>query len=189
MKAIVVGGGLVGSSLAAKLAGDGHDVVVVTGDKDLAQVLEPGVRLLDLAKNDLWGADQVPARLGVRAEQVPDLLALMGDSSDNIPGVKGVGKVAAAALLQHFEDLDAIYRGLDTVATLPLRGAKSLRKKLEEHEAMARLSRELATVRFDAPVEAEPEDLVYHGADGASLDAFAETWGLGRVAERVPRRD
>lgn len=177
------------ATLTARVRDAGGDVVVVTGDKDLAQLLEPGVRLLDLAKGEEWGHEDTEHRLGVRAEQIPDLLALAGDSIDNIPGVRGVGKVAACALLQHFADLDAIYADLDAVETLPVRGAKSLRRKLEQQRESAELSRELATVRRDVPLPVSLEALDYRGADSAELDEFAQIWGLGRVAAKVPRRE
>jgi len=178
---------LMGTMTERLLAG-GHDVVIVTGDKDMAQLLSPHVKIYDLAKDDWWHVDRVPEKMGVRAEQVIELLALMGDSVDNIPGIRGVGPKAACALLSRFDDLESIYADLDSVEQLPVRGAKSLRKKLEEQRELAFLSRELATIRRDAPCELEVDGLLYQGADGDELDAFAEQWGLRRVAERVPRR-
>ena len=176
------------ATLTARLRRLGHEVVIVTGDKDLAQLLEPGVKIYNLAKDDWWDADGVPARLGVRAEQVGDLLALMGDAADNIPGVRGVGPKAATALLGAFPDLAAIYDNLDRVETLPVRGAKGLRKKLEAGHAQALLSRRLVELEYDAPCRLEVEDLRYAGAVSADLEAFAANWGLGRVAARTPRR-
>lgn len=168
---------------------DAREVLIVSGDKDLGQLLGDGVRLFDLAKATEFGADDVPERMGVRAEQVVDLLALAGDSSDNIPGVRGVGPKAAQALLAHFDDLTAIYAGLDAVPTLAVRGAKSLRKKLEDHRADAERSRELATVRRDVPLGCEVEDLEWPGADRDELMEFVATWGLGGLADRVRWRE
>lgn len=176
------------ATLTTQLRDQGRDVVIVSGDKDLAQMLGPGVRIYDLARDAWWDADGMPERMGVRAEQVVDLLALTGDSVDNIPGVRGVGPKAAVALLQEFADLAAIYDGLDRVAELPLRGARSLREKLEAGRENAWLSHRLASVRRDAPCQVAPEDLAYVGAHGDQLDAFAETWGLRAVAGRTPRR-
>jgi DNA polymerase-1 len=160
----------------------------VTGDKDMAQMLQPGVRIYNLAKDDWWTAESIPSRMGVRADQVRDFLALKGDAADNIPGVRGVGDKAATALLGAFEDLDAIYADLDKVETLPLRGAKSLRGKLENDHENALLSRRLAELDRAAPCDLDAAAMKYTGADSLVLEAFATKWGLGRVAAKVPRR-
>ena len=164
---------------------DGRDVLLVSGDKDLGQLLEPGVRLFDLAKREEFGHEDVPARMGVRADQVVDLLALMGDSSDNIPGVRGVGPKAAVALLGRFDSLDAIYADLDAVAALPIRGARNLAAKLVEHREAAERSRVLATVRRDVPMGLGTDDLEWEGADADDLVGFTARWGLGGLADRV----
>jgi len=176
------------ASLTARLRGRGHEVVIVSGDKDLAQLLGPGVRIYNLAKDDWWDAEGVPDRMGVKASQVIDFLALAGDAVDNIPGVRGVGPKAATALLAEFEDLSAIYADLDRVETLPVRGAKSLRQKLERDRENALLSRKLADLDRQAPCDLEIDDLRYSGANAGELETFAEKWGLGRVADRTPRR-
>jgi len=176
------------ATLAARLVAAGHEVVIVTGDKDMAQVLGPRVRIYNLAKDDWWTEDGVPERMGVRAEQVRDFLALKGDAVDNIPGVRGVGEKAATALLGAFADLDAIYADLDRVETLPVRGAKSLRAKLELDRDNAMLSRRLADLDREAPCDLQAAAMLYRGADSEVLDAFATKWGLARVAAKVPRR-
>jgi len=176
------------ATLTRRLRTRGFEVVIVSGDKDLAQLLEPGVRMYNLARDDWWDADRVPERMGVRADQILDFLALTGDAVDNVPGVRGVGPKAATALLAEFDDLAAIYDDLDRVETLPVRGAKGLRKKLEEGRGSAELSRRLVELEFEAPCDLQPKDLKYDGAESGPLEAFAETWGLGRVAVRVPRR-
>ncbi len=176
------------ASLTGRLRDRGHEVVIVSGDKDLAQLLEPGVRIYNLAKNEWWDAEGTPERMGVKACQITDYLALTGDAVDNIPGVRGVGPKAAAALLAEFEDLAAIYSDLDRVETLPVRGAKSLRLKLERDFESAMLSRKLVDLDHTAPCDLKIDDLDYSGADSDELEAFAEKWGLGRVADRTPKR-
>ena len=176
------------ATLTGRLRAAGHEVVIVTGDKDLAQLLEPGVRIYNLAKDDWWHEDGVPARMGVRADQILDLLALTGDPVDNIPGVRGVGSKAATALLAEFADLAAIYDDLDRVETLPVRGAKGLRRKLEEGRDSALLSRRLVDLERNAPCDLDLDDLCYLGAESVTLEAFAEKWGLRRVADRTPRK-
>jgi DNA polymerase-1 len=176
------------ASLTHSLRDRGHEVVIVSGDKDLAQLLGPGVRIYNLAKNEWWDAEGTPERMGVKASQITDYLALTGDAVDNIPGVRGVGPKAASALLAEFEDLAAIYSDLDRVETLPVRGAKGLRKKLENDFENAMLSRKLVDLDRTAPCDLEIDDLDYSGADSGELEAFAERWGLGRVADRTPKR-
>lgn len=176
------------ATLCEGLRAENFEVVVVSGDKDLTQLVGEGVELYDLAKGRHWSAAQVPEKMGVRADQVVDLLAIMGDASDNIPGVRGIGQKGALALLEAFGDLDGVFARLNEVEALPVRGAKSMRQKLEAGRELAYLSRELATVKRDVPLEWSCEDLRYQGADAKTLEAFAETWGLGRVAARIPHR-
>ena len=176
------------ATLTRRLRGDGYEVVIVSGDKDLCQLLEPGVKMYNLAKDDWWDEAGVPARMGVRADQIRDFLALTGDAVDNIPGVRGVGPKAATALLAEFDDLRAIYADLDRVEGLPVRGAKGLRKKLEEGRDSAEMSRKLVELEFEAPCDLAGDDLRYRGAESEAIEAFAEKWGLGRVAAKTPRR-
>jgi len=176
------------ATLTRRLRADGYEVVIVSGDKDMAQLLEPGVKMYNLAKDDWWDEAGVPQRMGVRADQIQDFLALTGDAVDNIPGVRGVGPKAATALLAEFNDLAAIYAGLDKVETLPVRGAKGLRRKLEEGRESAELSHKLVELEFEAPCDLVAEDIRYRGAESEAIEAFAEKWGLGRVAAKTPRR-
>ena len=176
------------ASLTHRLRDRDHEVVIVSGDKDLAQLLGPGVRIFNLAKNEWWDAEGTPRRMGVKASQITDYLALTGDAVDNIPGVRGVGPKAASALLAEFENLAAIYSDLDRVEKLPVRGAKSLRQKLEKDYENAMLSRKLVDLDCAAPCDLEIDDLAYSGANSSELEAFAEKWGLGRVADRTPKR-
>ena len=176
------------ATLTRQLTAQEHEVVIVTGDKDLSQLIAPGVRIYNLAKDDWWDEDRVPVKMGVPAEKVCDLLALTGDPVDNIPGVRGVGPKAACALLEHFESLEAIYADLAAVESLPVRGARGLRKKLEDGWESAQLSRQLVQLDLDAPCELNLDELAYSGADSQALEEFADRWGLGRVAARVPRK-
>lgn len=174
------------ASLTVQLREAGHEVVIVTGDKDLAQLLEPGVRIYNLAKDQWWDAAGVPERMGVRADQIVDYLALTGDAVDNIPGVRGVGPKAATALLAEFDTLEAIYLDLERVESLSVRGAKSLRAKLENDRESALLSRKLVELDRKAPCGLELESLTYTGAQTVLFDEFATRWGLGRVARLTP---
>lgn len=131
----------------------GRRLCIVSRDKDLLQLLGDGDEYWDYAGDKRLGPAQVLQEWGVRADQIVDYLALVGDKVDNIPGVKGVGDKAVRALLNHFDDLDAIYSNLDAVLDLPVRGAARLRQSLIDGEPEARISRRLATIALDAPVD------------------------------------
>ncbi len=175
------------AALVARLAPAGHGAVVVTSDKDLAQLVGERVTLFDFARGERYGPAEVEAKFGVRPAQIPDFLALAGDSVDNIPGVAGVGKKSAAALLAAFGDLDGIYEHLDEVPDLPIRGARSLAAKLEAGREAAFLSRRLATLAPEAPAAAELAELAYQGADPDLVGPLFERLGFERIRDRIPR--
>ena len=124
-------------------------VVISTGDKDMAQLVNGHVTLVNTMYNTTLDSDGVVEKFGIGPELIIDYLALMGDKSDNIPGVPGVGEKTALGLLVGLGDMDAIYANLDKVATLPIRGAKTLGSKLLDNRDMAYLSRQLATIKTD----------------------------------------
>lgn len=173
------------ATLCRRFQGDGAEIVIVTSDKDLTQLVGPGVRLLDFARDRLYGPEEVHDKLGVRPEQVADYLALAGDAVDNIPGVKGVGKKTARVLLGEFTGLEDLYERLDEVSKLDLRGAGGLARRLEEQREQAFLSLELAHVAEDAPVEADLETLRLRDPAPAELAAFFEKLGFDGILERA----
>jgi 5'-3' exonuclease len=142
---------LIGSALVA-LRGSGHRGLILSGDKDLAQLLEGDDEQWDYARNERWNVHGVKARYGVHAHQVADYLGLTGDAIDNIPGVPGIGAKSAAALLEHFGSLDALLGRLAEVPYLRLRGSAAHAARLEAHRDVALLSRRLATIACDAPL-------------------------------------
>ncbi len=174
-------------TLARRATDDGRSAVVVTSDKDLAQLVSERVSLLDFAAGARLGPAEVEAKLGVPPAKVADLLGLAGDAVDNIPGVPGVGLKTAAALLAHFDSLADLYQRLGEVAALPIRGARSLAAKLEAAREIAFLSRQLATVVCDVPLSAEPGDLVWRGPDPARIEALCERLGFGGLKEKLLR--
>jgi DNA polymerase-1 len=125
----------------------GLEVVVSTGDKDMAQLVNPHITLVNTMTNTLMDEEGVQEKFGIPPSLIIDFLALMGDKVDNIPGVAGVGEKTALGLLQGIGGLDAIYANLDKVADLTLRGAKTLAAKLEKEKDKAYLSYELATIK------------------------------------------
>lgn len=160
-------------------------VLVVSSDKDLAQLVGPEVQFLDFAKAERYGEAEVAERFGVRPEQIADLLALAGDAVDNIPGVAGVGKKTAAALLAAFGSLDELYRRLEELPGMPLRGAQGLHDKLAAGREIAALCQRLTRVADEAPVPPVGEFL---GADRATVDGLFDRLGFGRIRERVVYR-
>lgn len=144
-------------------------VVMVSADKDLLQLVGDRVWMLDSMRDKLYGRAETEARLGVAPEKVRDLLALVGDSSDNVPGVPSVGPKTAVALLYEHGDLDGVYANLERVERARLRG------KLEEHREAAYRSRELVTLRDDLDLGFEEGRLGFSGhADRRLIDLFKE---------------
>lgn len=146
-------------TLALSAAAKGRDVLISTGDKDMAQLVTPQVTLINTMNNTILGPEEVCEKYGVPPELIIDFLALMGDSSDNIPGVPGVGEKTAQALLQGLGGLDTLYSQLDKIADLSFRGAKTMAAKLEQHKDAAYLSYKLATIKTDVELEVNEQDL------------------------------
>jgi DNA polymerase-1 len=147
----------------------GIDVVVSTGDKDLAQLVNAHVTLVNTMTDTVMDIAGVEKKFGLPPELIIDYLALMGDKVDNIPGVAGVGEKTALALLQNLGSLEEIYSNLEKVAELSVRGAKSLAAKLEKDEANARLSYELATIATDLDLELAVAELKPDALDSETL--------------------
>ncbi|URN99262.1 DNA polymerase I [Leclercia adecarboxylata] len=137
----------------------GRPVLISTGDKDMAQLVTPGITLINTMTNTILGPEEVVAKYGVPPELIIDFLALMGDSSDNIPGVPGVGEKTAQALLQGLGGLDTLYSEQDKIAGLTFRGAKTMAAKLEQNKEVAYLSYQLATIKTDVELELTCEQL------------------------------
>ncbi|TBV03066.1 DNA polymerase I [Phytopseudomonas dryadis] len=162
-------------TLARQSAADGRDVVISTGDKDMAQLVCPHVTLVNTMTGSVYDIDGVKAKFGVGPELIIDYLALMGDKVDNIPGVPGVGEKTALGLLVGVGGgLDVLYANLDKVPALPIRGAKTLPAKLEEHREMAYLSYQLATIKLDVPLDLDCAGLQPGEPDVPALIALYE---------------
>ncbi|KAA8695072.1 DNA polymerase I [Pseudomonas caricapapayae] len=147
-------------TLARSSAAADRPVIISTGDKDMAQLVDGHITLVNTMTGSVLDVAGVKEKFGVGPEHIIDYLALMGDKVDNIPGVPGVGEKTAVGLLVGVGGgLKELYDSLETVATLPIRGAKTLAAKLEEHRAMAFLSYELATIKIDVPLDIELDQL------------------------------
>ena len=147
-------------TLARSSAAADRPVVISTGDKDMAQLVDGHITLVNTMTGSVLDVPGVKEKFGVGPEHIIDYLALMGDKVDNIPGVPGVGEKTAVGLLVGIGGgIKELYENLDKVATLPIRGAKTLAAKLEEHREMAFLSYELATIKIDVPLDIELDQL------------------------------
>lgn len=146
-------------TLAREAEKMGRPVLISTGDKDMAQLVTPGITLINTMTNTILGPEEVVTKYGVPPELIIDFLALMGDSSDNIPGVPGVGEKTAQALLQGLGGLDTLYAESDKIAGLTFRGAKTMAAKLEQNKDVAYLSYKLATIKTDVELELTCEQL------------------------------
>ncbi|MFP9228686.1 DNA polymerase I [Pectobacterium cacticida] len=146
-------------TLAIQAEKAGKSVLISTGDKDMAQLVTPNVTLINTMNNTILGPQEVCDKYGIPPELIIDFLALMGDASDNIPGVPGVGEKTAQALLQGIGGLDSLYANLDKIAELSFRGAKTLAPKLEQHKDVAYLSYQLATIKTDVELDLSCDQL------------------------------
>jgi 5'-3' exonuclease len=174
---------LIGSALHAARA-HGFRGVIVSADKDLSQLLGEHDEQWDFARGQRWGAAGVPARHGVRAEQIADYLALAGDAVDNIPGVPGVGAKTAVFLLAHFGTLDAVLARVEEVPYLSsLRGAARCAQQLRAHREQALLCRELATIALHAPCVTD-DHYLRGAADAERLVALCEHLRFGPLTRR-----
>lgn len=168
-------------TLALQATAAEQPVVISTGDKDIAQMVNEHIVMENTMTNTVMDREGVLEKFGIPPELIIDYLALLGDKSDNIPGVPGVGEKTALGLLQGIGGLDDIYARLDEVAGLAFRGAKTMAPKLEEHKELAYLSYRLATIRTDVEMDLTIGELQNGAADNTALlalfkDMEFKTW-------------
>lgn len=175
-------------TIAARMRAAGHRAVLVTRDKDLAQLVRDGDSYWDWAAERRLGYADIEGHFGVRPERFADYLALTGDAVDNIPGVPGVGPKTAAALLREFASLEEIYEGLERIAQLPIRGAGKLPEKLATHREAAYLARRLTTIACDMPLEITAEGLRRRAPDLDALGAFYDRARFGLMLRQQAER-
>ncbi len=154
-------------------------VVIVSADKDLLQLVGDDVVMFDTMRDKVFGPEETREKLGVGPDQVRDLLSLMGDSSDNVPGVPSVGQKTAAKLLEEHGSLEGIYENLESISR------KALKKKLVEHREDAMTSRELVTLRNDVPIDAAVVERPYDGGNRATLRSIFSELELTRLLAQI----
>ncbi|MCG3732987.1 DNA polymerase I [Vibrio cincinnatiensis] len=159
-------------TLAHQASQAGMPVLISTGDKDMAQLVDEHITLINTMTNVVMDREGVIEKFGIPPELIIDYLALMGDKVDNIPGVPGVGDKTATALLQGIGGLNELYDNLDKIAELGFRGSKTMAKKLEENRDNAQLSYQLATIKRDVELVYTPESLLKTTPDRDALMAL-----------------
>lgn len=165
------------ATMASQMRERGFRSVIVSGDKDLAQVLRGQDFWWDFARDRQLDHAKVIEKFGVPPTAIQDYLGLCGDAVDNIPGVPGIGPKTATALLAEYGSLEGVLDNLDKVAQLKVRGAKNLPAKLKEHADIAKLSKLLATVAYDAPICVDEDTLKRRSAERNSLQEIGQIMG------------
>lgn len=171
----------------AKQFGEGADVVIVSRDKDLGQLLRSNDLLWDFANDDYMGPAEVEEKFGVPPSGIADFLALAGDSVDNIPGAPGIGAKTAALLLQEFGSLDSLLENSEQVLSSKIRGAKRFAGILKEHSADIRIFRRVTAIHCDMELNVKTQDLGVGQVDPAVLDFCQEMKIPGRTTGRIEK--
>ena len=172
-------------TLAVAASKANQKVLISTGDKDMAQLVDDNIMLINTMNNTLLDRDAVIEKYGIPPELIIDYLALMGDSADNIPGVAGVGEKTALGLLQGIGSMAEIYANLDKVAELPIRGAKKLGDKLLAEKEVADLSYRLATIKTDVDLDITPEQLTLGASNNDQLTEYFGRYEFKRWLNEV----
>ena len=172
-------------TIAARMSLLGHPVVVVTGDKDMSQLVCENVRVYDIAKEQWLDETAVREKFGVAPSQIPDLLALHGDHIDNIPGVPGVGAKTARQILAVCQSIEELGSS-ELAPKLKFRGRDEILKRIRENMENVRISRTLATICCEAPIQVSSEALRYRRADTRLLDPLCQELGFARVLDDIP---
>lgn len=170
------------ATYASQAAAQGHDVTIVSSDKDLMQLVSDRIHLFDPMKNRKIGAAEVMEKFGVGPEKVVDVQSLAGDSSDNVPGVPGIGIKTAAELINTYGDLDTLLARAGEIKQ-PKR-----RENLQANAELARISRDLVTLKRDVPLEVPLDDLTKRGIDGAAAVAFLQQNEFRSLIAKVQAR-
>lgn len=170
-------------TLAYRARQQGQHVHILTGDKDLTQLIHEGDTWWDFARSRRWNAKDIKKHWGVRPDQIADLLAIAGDKVDNIPGIPGVGTATAAKLLNKFENLENLLEMQSEIHTMKTRGAKRLQELVVEHQGTIKLARKLTGIFCDMPINPNTStDRI--APDTKGLDGFFESNNFGTQRQK-----
>ena len=156
-------------TIAQQASKDGRNVLISTGDKDMAQLVDENVTLINTMTDTIMGPAEVETKFGVGPDRIIDLLALMGDKADNIPGLPGVGEKTALAMLTGMDSVDALLADPDAVVELGFRGSKTMPKKLRDHGEALKLSYVLATIKLDVELEQTWQQMAHQSSNKDEL--------------------
>ena len=174
---------LIGTA-ASHARSQGHNVTILSADKDLAQLVYEHDILWDYARNRKFNPKKVKEHFGVRPDQIADQLALAGDKVDNIPGVPGVGMTTAARLLTKFESIEGLLDNISAISDMGIRGAKRIQGLIEEHQEMILLCKKLTEIKCDAETVNEDLELQRGQCDHAELDELFCEIGFGNLRKQ-----
>ncbi len=169
--------------IAKDAEAEGLDVFIVTGDKDMCQTVTPKIKLYDTMKEKITEEKDVIEKYGVKPSQFPEILALMGDASDNIPGAPGIGEKTAVKLLKEFGDIDNLIACSEKIKN------KRARNAVADNIESIRLSKELATIHPDVPLDITIKDLKVREPDWDSLLGHFRRYGLSSLIRLVPDKE
>ena len=168
-------------SVATKVRADGHQPVILSRDKDLTQIIKEQDLYWDIGKSQPKNKANLQQDIGVRCEQMADYLALVGDTSDSIDGVPGIGPKTARQILSWLPSVDDMLSRVDQIQDLPIRGASKIADKIIAHKEQIKLSRQLATIVTDIKAVPNCDQLGWQGVYQDAFALFADEMGFGDV--------
>jgi len=166
------------ATMVKKLEGQGFDVVLVSKDKDLRQLLDEHVRMYDVHADTFWDVTRMQAELGYTPKQAVDIQTLTGDAIDNVPGIPGIGEKTAAKLVNKYGTADAVLEHLEELTP-------KMRENFEKHGEVLKMSRKLVTLKADLDIDFEAEDCCFGGFDTDSLRSHLEALGFNSLLKRL----
>ncbi len=174
-------------TLAIKAAKASRDVIIATGDKDMAQLVNQHITLFNPMNDVFLNRDGVIEKFGVPPEQIIDYLAIIGDKVDNIPGIPGVGEKSAVPILNALPTIEALYADLEAIRELDFRGAKKMPEKIAEHKETALLSKQLATIKLDVNLIEDVLTITNTAADKEQLRNFYQRYEMNRQLNQLDK--
>jgi DNA polymerase-1 len=173
-------------TVATKIWSLGYPAVIVTGDKDMSQLVCGGIRIYDMARESWLDEAAVREKFGVTPRQIPDLLALHGDAVDNIPGVEGVGPKTARQILAVCASVEDLAGPRESLGGIAIRSRDQILERIRNSMDAVRLSRKLATICCEAPVTVTPESVRYRRANQGTLAPLCKELGFRRLMDEIP---
>ena len=173
-------------TIAIRMRSIGYSTVIVTGDKDMAQLVCQQIHVYDLAKDIWFDEDRVREKFGVCPSQIPDMLALNGDHADNIPGVPGVGPKTAQIILGLCADIEEMLCVPERLGAATFRGRDRILQHIRENMETIRMSRRLATIHCEVPIDVDPIALRYRRGNRAQLVNLCMELGFHSVLDDIP---